>query len=140
MPTLHQLSQSPRQKKRRRQKTPALLGASRELLLSFKKYQKKRISAPQKKGVCVKVFQTKPKKPNSANRRVARVRLTNRSRVICAIPGEGHTLQEHSVVLIRGGRSKDLPGVRYRIVRGKYDLKGVPHLKQGRSKYGTKRS
>lgn len=140
MPTLHQLIRNPRQQKKRRQKTPALLEAPREYLLGFKKYEKKRNSSPQKKGVCIKVFQTKPKKPNSANRRVARIRLTNKSKVICAIPGEGHTLQEHSVVLIRGGRSKDLPGVRYRVVRGKYDLKGVPHLKQGRSKYGTKRS
>ncbi|OVE80706.1 30S ribosomal protein S12 [bacterium K02(2017)] len=94
---------------------------------------------PQKRGVCVRVYTTTPKKPNSALRKVARVRLTNGTEVTSYIPGEGHNLQEHSVVLIRGGRVKDLPGVRYHVVRGSHDTQGVDKRKQRRSKYGTKR-
>lgn len=96
-------------------------------------------SCPQKRGVCTRVYTTTPKKPNSALRKVAKVRLTNQLEVIAYIPGEGHNLQEHSIVLIRGGRVKDLPGVRYHIVRGALDTAGVNNRKQGRSKYGTKR-
>lgn len=95
--------------------------------------------SPQKRGVCTRVYTTTPKKPNSALRKVARVRLTNQMEVISYIPGEGHNLQEHSVVLIRGGRVKDLPGVRYHIIRGTLDTTGVSNRKQGRSKYGAKR-
>lgn len=95
-------------------------------------------ASPQKRGVCLKVFTTTPKKPNSALRKVARVRLTNGMEVTAYIPGEGHNLQEHSVVIIRGGRVKDLPGVRYHIVRGKLDTSGVANRKQQRSKYGAK--
>nr|YP_010835012.1 ribosomal protein S12 [Cryptomonas gyropyrenoidosa]WFQ82687.1 ribosomal protein S12 [Cryptomonas gyropyrenoidosa] len=93
---------------------------------------------PQKKGVCLKVYTKTPKKPNSAIRKVARVKLTNGVDIIAYIPGEGHTLQEHSVVLVRGGRVKDLPGVRYHLIRGVYDLLGIPSRKKARSKYGTK--
>ena len=96
-------------------------------------------SCPQKRGVCTRVYTTTPKKPNSALRKVAKVRLTNGAEVIAYIPGEGHNLQEHSIVLIRGGRVKDLPGVRYHVVRGALDTAGVSDRKQGRSKYGTKR-
>jgi small subunit ribosomal protein S12 len=96
-------------------------------------------SCPQKRGVCTRVYTTTPKKPNSALRKVAKVRLTNGHEVICYIPGEGHNLQEHSIVLIRGGRVKDLPGVRYTIVRGALDTAGVADRLQSRSKYGTKR-
>ena len=96
--------------------------------------------SPQKKGVCLKVYTRTPKKPNSAIRKVARVRLTNGFDVIAYIPGEGHNLQEHSVVLVRGGRVKDLPGVRYHLIRGVYDLQGVLSRKISRSKYGTKRN
>ena len=96
-------------------------------------------SCPQKRGVCTRVYTTTPKKPNSALRKVAKVRLTNQTEVIAYIPGEGHNLQEHSVVLIRGGRVKDLPGVRYHTVRGTLDCAGVGERKQGRSKYGAKR-
>jgi len=94
---------------------------------------------PQKRGVCIRVYTTTPKKPNSALRKVARVRLTNGMEVTSYIPGEGHNLQEHSIVLVRGGRVKDLPGVRYHIVRGTLDAAGVQNRKRGRSKYGTKR-
>ncbi len=97
------------------------------------------MKCPQRRGVCVRVYVTTPKKPNSAQRKVARVRLTNGREVIAYIPGEGHNLQEHSTVLVRGGRVKDLPGVRYHIVRGALDTAGVEGRKQGRSKYGTKR-
>jgi len=96
-------------------------------------------SCPQRRGVCVRVYTTTPKKPNSAMRKVAKVRLTNQQEVIAYIPGEGHNLQEHSIVLVRGGRVKDLPGVRYHIVRGALDTAGVDGRKQRRSKYGTKR-
>ena len=95
--------------------------------------------SPQKKGICIRVFTKTPKKPNSAIRKVARVRLTNKNEVTAYIPGEGHNLQEHAVVLVRGGRVKDLPGVNYHLVRGKYDLQGIPTRKNGRSKYGTRR-
>jgi len=94
---------------------------------------------PQKKGVCLRVYTRTPKKPNSAIRKVARVRLTNGTDIIAYIPGEGHNLQEHSVVLVRGGRVKDLPGVRYHLIRGVYDLQGITSRKNGRSKYGTKK-
>ena len=116
-------------------------------LIKKVRYQKRSISnsmalqqCPQKKGVCIKVYTTKPKKPNSAIRKVARVKLSNSQQVIGYIPGEGHSLQEHSVVYIRGGRVKDLPGVRYKIIRGKLDLHGVQNRKQARSKYGTKKN
>ena len=123
MPTLHQLVQQSgaRRKKAPRKKKPALTGC------------------PQKKGVCFRVYTRTPKKPNSALRKVAKIRLSNYLEIIAAIPGEGHNLQEHSVVLIRGGRVKDLPGVKYKVVRGVLDLQGVIHRKQARSKYGTKR-
>ena len=97
-------------------------------------------ACPQRRGVCTRVYTTTPKKPNSALRKVAKVRLTNKIEVIAYIPGEGHNLQEHSIVLIRGGRVKDLPGVRYHIVRGSLDTAGVKDRKQSRSKYGTKRA
>ncbi len=121
MPTINQLVRKGRQKVRKKGTTPALQGS------------------PQKRGVCTRVYTTTPKKPNSALRKVARVRLTNRIEVTAYIPGEGHNLQEHSIVLIRGGRVKDLPGVRYHIIRGTLDASGVEDRMQGRSKYGTKR-
>lgn len=121
MPTINQLVRSRRKKMGRRSATPALQ------------------SCPQKRGVCVRVYTTTPKKPNSALRKVARVRLTNGIEVTSYIPGIGHNLQEHSVVLIRGGRVKDLPGVRYHIIRGTLDTLGVNNRHQGRSKYGAKR-
>jgi len=121
LPTINQLIRYGRQRIEKKNKAPAL-GAS-----------------PQKRGVCTRVYTTTPKKPNSALRKVARVRLTNGIEVTAYIPGEGHNLQEHSIVLIRGGRVKDLPGVRYHIVRGTLDASGVGDRKQSRSKYGTKR-
>ena len=121
MPTINQLIRKEREKAKKKNKTPALQ------------------SSPQKRGVCVRVYTTTPKKPNSALRKVARVRLTNGIEVTSYIPGVGHNLQEHSVVLIRGGRVKDLPGVRYHIIRGTLDAVGVQDRKQGRSKYGAKR-
>jgi small subunit ribosomal protein S12 len=121
MPTINQLVKEGREKQRRKTTAPAL------------------IACPQKRGVCVRVYTTTPKKPNSALRKVARVRLTNQMEVTSYIPGEGHNLQEHSVVLIRGGRVKDLPGVRYHIVRGTLDTAGVANRRQSRSKYGAKR-
>ena len=121
MPTINQLVRKGRQKIAEKTASPALK------------------SCPQKRGVCTRVYTTTPKKPNSALRKVARVRLSNRMEVTLYIPGEGHNLQEHSVVLIRGGRVKDLPGVRYHIIRGTADTTGVPNRKQSRSKYGTKR-
>ena len=121
MPTINQLVRHGRKKISSRTNTPALKGS------------------PQKRGVCVRVYTTTPKKPNSALRKVARVRLTNGIEVTSYIPGIGHNLQEHSVVLIRGGRVKDLPGVRYHIVRGTLDALGVSDRRQGRSKYGAKR-
>ena len=121
MPTINQLVRKPRQKVVTKSKVPALE------------------ACPQKRGVCTRVYTTTPKKPNSALRKVAKVRLTNGYEVISYIGGEGHNLQEHSVVLIRGGRVKDLPGVRYHIIRGVMDSEGVSERRQGRSKYGTKR-
>jgi small subunit ribosomal protein S12 len=121
MPTVNQLIRNARQSKVARNKVPALRGS------------------PQKRGVCTRVYTTTPKKPNSALRKVARVRLTNGFEVTSYIPGEGHNLQEHSVVMIRGGRVKDLPGVRYHIIRGSLDTQGVKDRKQRRSKYGAKR-
>ena len=121
MPTINQLVRKGRKVVKKRNKVPALN------------------SSPQKRGVCTRVYTTTPKKPNSALRKVARVRLTNGFEVTSYIPGEGHNLQEHSVVLIRGGRVKDLPGVRYHIIRGSQDTQGVADRKQRRSKYGAKR-
>jgi len=121
MPTINQLVRKPRQPRVVRNKVPAL------------------DACPQKRGVCTRVYTTTPKKPNSALRKVARVRLTNGYEVTAYIPGEGHNLQEHSIVLIRGGRVKDLPGVRYHIIRGTLDASGVDGRRQGRSKYGAKR-
>lgn len=121
MPTINQLVRTPRVRKKRRSKSPALK------------------QCPQRRGVCVQVKTKKPKKPNSALRRVAWVRLSTGQEVIAYIPGEGHNLQEHSIVLVRGGRVKDLPGVRYHIVRGTLDCAAVKDRKQSRSKYGAKR-
>jgi len=121
MTTINQLVRKPRRSKVAKSNVPALE------------------SCPQKRGVCTRVYTTTPKKPNSAMRKVARVRLTNSFEVTSYIGGEGHNLQEHSVVLIRGGRVKDLPGVRYHVVRGSLDTQGVETRRQGRSKYGTKR-
>ena len=121
MPTVNQLIRKPRGAKPKRNKVPALQ------------------QCPQKRAVCTRVYTTTPKKPNSALRKVAKVRLTNGYEVVSYIPGEGHNLQEHSVVLIRGGRVKDLPGVRYHVVRGTLDSVGVSDRKQSRSKYGAKR-
>ena len=121
MPTINQLLKKKRIKQKPRDKVPALE------------------KSPQKRGVCVKVYTTTPKKPNSALRKVARVKLTNGQEVTAYIPGEGHNLQEHSVVLIRGGRVKDLPGVRYHIIRGTLDTQGLEKRRQRRSKYGAKR-
>lgn len=134
MPTIHQLQKRGRKKVKKRSKTPALAFG-----FNTKKNQPKSYSSPFKRGVCLRVFTTTPTKPNSALRKVARVRLSNGMEVSAYIPGEGHTLQEHSVVLLRGGRVKDLPGVRYHIVRGVLDTTGVEGRKQERSKYGTKR-
>ena len=121
MPTINQLIRSPRKPRVKRNKAPALQ------------------ACPQKRGVCTRVYTTTPKKPNSALRKVARVRLTNSAEVLSSIPGEGHNLQEHSVVMIRGGRVKDLPGVRYHIIRGTLDTQGVSTRRQSRSLYGAKR-
>jgi len=123
MPTKNQLlrKKTSRKEKNLSNKTPALTGC------------------PQRKGVCFRVYTRTPKKPNSALRKVAKIRLTNSAEIIAAIPGEGHNLQEHSVVLVRGGRVKDLPGVKYKIVRGVLDLQGVHQRHQSRSKYGTKK-
>lgn len=121
MPTINQLVRKGRSTKKEKSKSPALGGC------------------PQKRGVCIRVFTTTPKKPNSALRKVARVRLTNNMEVTAYIPGIGHNLQEHSVVLIRGGRVKDLPGVRYHIIRGALDAEGVQNRMQGRSLYGAKK-
>ena len=121
MPTINQLIRRPRVAQHARKKVPALQ------------------QSPQKRGVCTRVYITTPKKPNSALRKVARVRLTNAVEVTTYIPGIGHNLQEHSIVLVRGGRVKDLPGVRYHVIRGTLDAAGVENRKQGRSKYGAKR-
>jgi len=121
MPTINQLIKYGREKKKKKSKAPALQGC------------------PQKRGVCVRVYTVTPKKPNSALRKVARVRLSNGMEVIAYIPGEGHNLQEHSIVLVRGGRVKDLPGVKYKIIRGVLDTAGVTNRRQSRSKYGVKK-
>jgi len=121
VPTINQLIRKGRKLKKQKGNTPALN------------------SCPQKRGVCTRVYTSTPKKPNSALRKVARVRLTNQMEVTAYIPGEGHNLQEHSIVLIRGGRIKDLPGVRYHIIRGTMDTAGVADRKRGRSKYGTRK-
>lgn len=134
MPTINQLVRKPRKSVTGKTKSPALLRVTNNL--KTKTYEK---HAPFKRGVCVRVTTKTPKKPNSALRKVARVRLTNGHEVWAYIGGEGHNLQEHAVVLIRGGRVKDLPGVRYHIVRGSLDLQGVANRKQGRSKYGAKK-
>ncbi|MBU6414740.1 30S ribosomal protein S12 [Patescibacteria group bacterium] len=134
MPTIHQLLKRSRKSGKKKTKAPAL-GRS----FNLKKNRPKFHPSPFKRGVCVKVTTMTPKKPNSALRKVARVRLTNGMEVTAYIPGEGHKLQEHSVVIIRGGRVKDLPGVRYHIVRGILDATGVEGRKQQRSKYGAKR-
>jgi len=135
MPTIHQLIKKGRKKIKKSGKRPAL-----EFSFNVLKNRPKKYFSPFKRGVCLKVFTVTPKKPNSALRKVARVRLTNDMEVTSYIPGEGHNLQEHAIVLIRGGRVKDLPGVRYHIVRGILDTGGVEGRKQERSKYGTKRS
>ncbi|MEK7146696.1 MAG: 30S ribosomal protein S12 [Patescibacteria group bacterium] len=135
MPTLHQLVKRGRSKTAKKDKTPAL-GRYFNYIHNRPVYSE----SPFKRGVCLKVFTTTPKKPNSALRKVARVRLTNGMEITAYIPGEGHQLQEHSVVMIRGGRVKDLPGVRYHIVRGILDTTGVEGRKQQRSKYGAKKS
>lgn len=134
MPTINQLVRKPRTARVVKSKSPHLMRVTNNL--KTKNYEK---PAPFKRGVCVKVTTKTPKKPNSALRKVARVRLTNGHEVWAYIGGEGHNLQEHAVVMIRGGRVKDLPGVRYHIVRGALDLQGVNNRKQGRSKYGTKK-
>ena len=121
MPTIQQLIRSERSNAQKKTKSPALK------------------SCPQRRGVCTRVYTTTPKKPNSALRKVARVRLTNKMEVTAYIPGEGHNLQEHSIVMIRGGRVKDLPGVRYHVIRGTMDTSGVADRKRSRSKYGTKK-
>ena len=121
MPTIQQLVRKGRQSKRRKESTPALAGA------------------PQRRGVCTRVYTATPKKPNSALRKVARVRLTTGVEITAYIPGEGHNLQEHSIVLVRGGRVRDLPGVRYKVVRGTLDTAGVRERKKARSRYGVKR-
>ena len=135
MPTINQLIRKGRTRKQKKSKAPALryvYNAQKGKLIEIK-------GAPQKRGVCTQVRTTTPKKPNSALRKIARVRLTNGMEVTAYIPGEGHNLQEHSTVLIRGGRVKDLPGVRYHVVRGALDAAGVEGRKRGRSKYGTKK-
>lgn len=135
MPTINQLVRKGRKVKAKKSKAPALQ-------YTFNSFKQRRTrqpkGAPQKRGVCTQVRTQTPKKPNSALRKVARVRLSNNIEVTAYIPGEGHSLQEHSVVLVRGGRVKDLPGVRYHIVRGTLDADGVSERQKGRSKYGTK--
>jgi len=121
MPTIQQLVRQGRETQKKKNKAPALKGS------------------PQRRGVCTRVFTVTPRKPNSALRKVARVRLTSGVEVTCYIPGEGHNLQEHSIVLVRGGRVKDLPGVRYKIIRGTLDTSGVKDRNQGRSRYGAKK-
>ena len=135
MPTINQLVRKGRKKAVKKSKTPAL----RFTYNTLKNRLVEGDGSPQKRGVCVQVKTTTPKKPNSALRKIARVRLSNLMEVTAYIPGEGHELQEHSVVLIQGGRVKDLPGVRYHIVRGTLDTTGVANRKQGRSKYGAKK-
>ena len=136
LPTINQLVRKGRNRPVRKDKTPAL-GFTYNALKNKMTHGK---GSPQKRGVCIQVKTTTPKKPNSALRKIARVRLTNQMEVTAYIPGEGHELQEHSVVLIHGGRVRDLPGVRYHIIRGALDATGVANRRQGRSKYGAKRA
>ena len=131
MPTTSQLIRKGRNRPTKKVATPGLKSGQG---------RKRRIAAPQRRGVCTRVYTVTPKKPNSALRKVARVRLTNGMEVTCYIPGEGHNLQEHSVVLVRGGRVKDLPGVRYKIIRAALDTAGVSDRKQARSRYGAKKT
>ena len=131
MPTTSQLIKGGRKRPMKKLATPGLKSGQG---------RKRRIAAPQRRGVCTRVYTTTPKKPNSALRKVARVRLTNGMEVTSYIPGEGHNLQEHSVVLVRGGRVKDLPGVRYKVIRAALDTAGVSDRKQARSRYGAKRN
>jgi small subunit ribosomal protein S12 len=130
MPSINQLVRKGRTRPKKKVSTPGLKSGQG---------RKKRIAAPQRRGVCTRVYTTTPKKPNSALRKVARVKLTSQVEVTAYIPGEGHNLQEHSVVLVRGGRVKDLPGVRYKIIRGSLDTQGVKNRKQARSRYGAKK-
>jgi small subunit ribosomal protein S12 len=130
MPTTSQLVRKGRKAPKKKLATPGLKSG---------KGRKKRVAAPQRRGVCTRVYTTTPKKPNSALRKVARVRLTSGIEVTAYIPGVGHNLQEHSIVLVRGGRVKDLPGVRYKIIRGSLDTQGVKNRKQARSRYGAKK-
>jgi small subunit ribosomal protein S12 len=136
VPTINQLVREGRKPRRKKSKAPALQ-------YTFNSYKQRRMrqpkGAPQKRGVCTQVRTMTPKKPNSALRKIARVRLSNGTEVTAYIPGEGHTLQEHSVVLVRGGRVRDLPGVRYHVIRGALDSTGVANRQQQRSKYGSKR-
>ena len=135
MPTISQLVKSGRKKSKKKVKKPAL-----HSVFSSIDRRAKKVSGPFKRGVCLQVKTMTPKKPNSALRKVARVRLSNRQEVTAYIPGEGHNLSEHAIVLIRGGRVRDLPGIKYTIVRGHYDTAGVEGRKRQRSKYGTKRT
>ena len=137
MPTVNQLIRKGRKAQRKKTKSPALQFTFNAF---DQRRQRRERGAPQKRGVCTQVRTMTPKKPNSALRKIARVRLTNHIEVTAYIPGEGHSLQEHSVVLIRGGRVKDLPGVRYHIIRGALDAQGVANRKRGRSKYGTRKA
>ncbi|OGJ41755.1 30S ribosomal protein S12 [Candidatus Peregrinibacteria bacterium RIFCSPLOWO2_01_FULL_39_12] len=134
MPTINQLIRHPRKSAHKKSKAPAL-----QSIFNHLKNGSVALGCPQKRGVCIKVTTMTPKKPNSALRKIARVRLTNGMEVTAYIPGEGHNLQEHSIVMIRGGRVKDLPGVRYHIIRGNLDTQGVQKRKQSRSLYGAKR-
>ena len=136
MPTINQLVRKGRERRKKRTKVPAL----HVIHNAMKSETKWTNGSPQKRGVCIQVKTVTPKKPNSALRKIAKVRLTNGMEVLAYIPGEGHNLQEHSVVLIRGGRIKDVPGIRYHIVRGTLDTEGVVNRRQGRSKYGAKRA
>lgn len=138
MPTINQLVRKKRKKIAKKSKAPALQKGLNTVKKKSTRSSRKG-GSPFKKGVCVKVTTTTPKKPNSALRKIAKVKLTNGMEVTAYIPGEGHNLQEHSIVKIRGGRVKDLPGVRYHVVRGRFDTSGVDGRKQGRSKYGTKK-
>jgi len=135
MPTMNQLIRKPRKSKARKSEAPAMNRG-----YNTQKNEQTMVYSPQKRGVCTRVGTMTPKKPNSALRKYARVRLSNMMEVTAYIPGEGHNLQEHSVVLIRGGKVKDLPGVRYHVIRGALDTAGVSDRKQSRSKYGTKRA
>ncbi|MCX6740565.1 MAG: 30S ribosomal protein S12 [Candidatus Parcubacteria bacterium] len=136
MPTINQLVRKSRNLTKKKSKTPALESVFNTITRKAKKLDS---GSPFKRGVCLKVTTTTPKKPNSALRKIARVRLSNGMEVTAYIPGEGHNLQEHSIVMLRGGRVKDLPGVRYHIIRGRYDTQGVENRRKGRSLYGQKR-